>query len=91
MAADGPVAGAAPARAGMRREGLTGEAMCKNKMTGGWSDPTPRCQEELASGDSVETRRPERKWRSNLFRSATTVGTPRPETRGAEDVGVSRL
>lgn len=81
MAADGPIAGAAPARAGMRRVGLTEEAMCKNKMTGGWSDPTPGCQKEFALGDSVETRRPEWKWqRLNLFRSATTVGMPSPKT-----------
>lgn len=59
MAADRPIAGAAPAWAGMRREGLTEEAMCKNKMTGGWSDPTPGCQEEFALGNSVEARRPE--------------------------------
>lgn len=36
------------ARAGICRECLTEEAMCRNKMTGGWSDPAAACQHEFS-------------------------------------------
>lgn len=37
------------------RECLTEEAMCRNKMTGGGSDPAPGCQNEFAFGSSGGT------------------------------------
>lgn len=55
------------ARAGMCRGCLTEEAMCRNKMTGGWSDPAAACQSEFASGCSRgKTWRREWKWQQVL-------------------------
>lgn len=42
MAIGEPIAGAVWGTGRNVRECLTEEAMCRNKMTGGWSDPTPR-------------------------------------------------
>lgn len=64
----------AGAWAGMRRERLTAEAMCENKTTGGWSDPTPGCQNELALGNSSETRRREGGGKMAAFKSVTLHG-----------------
>ena len=37
-------------------ECLTEEAMCRNELTGGWSDPASACQNGLALGIVEETR-----------------------------------
>lgn len=42
MAIGEPIAGAVWGTGRNARECLTEEAMCRNKMTGGWSDPAPR-------------------------------------------------
>ena len=44
MAIGEPITGAVWGAGRNVRECLTEEAMCRNKMTGGWSDPTPGCQ-----------------------------------------------
>lgn len=50
MAIGEPIAGAVWGAGRNVRECLTEEAMCRNKMTGGWSEPTPGCQKEFAFG-----------------------------------------
>lgn len=55
MAIGEPIAGAVWGTGRNVRECLTEEAMCRNKMTGGWADPTPGCQNEFAFGSSGET------------------------------------
>lgn len=44
------------------RECLTEEAMCRNKMTGGGSDPAPGCQNGFAFGSCGGTWQCEWKW-----------------------------
>lgn len=56
MAVGEPITGAAWGTGRNVRECLTEEAMCRNKLTGGWPDPTLHCQNGFACGSFGETR-----------------------------------
>ena len=55
MAIGEPITGAVWGTGRNASECLTEEAMCRNKMTGGWPDPTRGCQNEFAFGSPRET------------------------------------